>query len=486
MNPRIIKSMLLMHPIGLLAQGLRRLSALAHIPSVFTYNKRLPLFQRGDTIMAIFLRKTVTTLLVIGTAALLTIGIGHRVQAQMAPAAWIWGGHLWNYSTFKLDNSTARSMTEYMIWAGNDYSSNTDLNIRNPSYSHLYANLWRGDEGRARTVSIVNGAIQWNSAPAWSNPIGINTLPGSGSIQTQVNYRLGNDLYQSIWQSNYGYFRTVPIVNNVVQWNSASAWSNPIAISGMPGSGNMQAHGDYAVGNTLMQAIWRGNQGWSRSVPIVNGVVQWNQAGAWSGPININTLPGGGDIQATDNYVVGNTYWQSLWRSNVQWTRYAPIINGSVEFGQASDWWITTSQENLPGSGSVQAQGHYVLVPGTVAGTLPPEAIRAEERNLGATGYHGLAMPMDAEGWLCYIVTFPTGFCNMTNDRATSARILFSTYYGYPNQHYLARHEMGHVFGLYHPSEIDCPLPLTVMYVPSCPQLPTLQQDEINWINWTY
>ena len=200
--------------------------------------------------------------------------------------------------------------------------------------------------------------MQWTGANPWSGPIGLSGMPGSGSVQTQVNYRSGNDLYQSIWQSNSGYFRTVPIVNDAVQWGSASGWTGPIGIGSMPGSGDMQAHGDYAVGNTLVQAIWRNNWGYSRNVPIVGGVVLWGEAGTWSSPLSISTLPGSGDMQATDNYVGGNTYWQSFWRSNVQYTRYAPIINGVVRFDQVSAWSVTTAQENLPGSGSVQAQGN--------------------------------------------------------------------------------------------------------------------------------
>lgn len=440
--------------------------------------------------MAILRHKTGVTLLVIAAAALLTIGIGNSVRAQivpdaqMAPEAWQWNGHLWNFSTFKLDNSMARSMTQYMTNSGNNYSGSTDLNIAGASSSQLYESVWRNNQGWTRTVSVVNGAIQWGSAGAWSGPITLSGLPGSGDMQTQVNYRIGNGFIQAIWRSNQGWMRTVPIVNDVIQWGQAPAWGGPLSLSGLPGTGDLQTQGDYAAGNTLIQTIWRSDQGWTRYVPIVNGVVQWSQAGAWSGPLSINTLPGSGSIQASDNFVVGNTYWQTIWRSNQQYTRYAPIINGNVEFGQASDWWSTTSQENLPGSGSVQAQGNYVLVPNTVGGILPPQMIRAEEGQWAPLGYAGYAMPLNAAGNLCYFSPLvPTGNCNMTNAKATSARILFNTRYAYPNRDYLARHEMGHVFGLYHP---PCTDPITVMYTGCGVEPPFLQQDEITWINNTY
>lgn len=237
-------------------------------------------------------------------------------------------------------------------------NSDPIYNITDP----LFESAWRGNWGWSRTVAIdASGAIQWASAGAWTGPISIGGLPGSGDMQSEVNYRVGDNLVQGVWRSNQGWTRNIPIVNGVIQWASAPAWSGPISINGLPGSGDMQAHGDYAVGNTLIQAVWRSNQGWSRNAPIVNGVVQWGQAGSWSGPLSISTLSGSGDMQAQDNYVIGNTYWQIIWRNNTQWTRSAPIINGVVRFDLATLWSNTTSQENLPGSGNVQAQGNYVF-----------------------------------------------------------------------------------------------------------------------------
>jgi hypothetical protein len=433
-----------------------------------------------------------SSLLVICFATLLTIGIGNQVMAEMIPTAWEWNGHLWHGSSFKLDNSTAGSLQSDMVSAANNYHNSTVLTFLSSTNYALNESLWRGGIGYGRTVSIVHEAIQWGTNPQWSSPpTGLSSLPGSGTVQTLVNYRVGNVLVQGVWRSNQGWSREVPIVNNVVQWGSAPSWTGPIGIGGLPGSGDIQAHGDYAAGNYVIQSIWRSNQGWSRNVPIIGGVPQWGQAGSWSGPISINTLPGAGDIQAQDNYVVSNTYWQIIWRSNVQYTRYAPIINGSVDFGAASNWLITTAQENLPGSGSVQAQGNYVLIStGTNTGFLPPHVIRSEEANYGFVGFHAYTMPISQTGLYCYWTTVPTGSCNKTDRRAYSARILYNTYYDYPPRAWLSRHEMGHVFGLYHP---PCTDPYTVMFETSCyqpvgphPWPTTLQADEISYINSTY
>ncbi|MCB0047707.1 MAG: hypothetical protein KDD92_19955 [Caldilineaceae bacterium] len=225
----------------------------------------------------------------------------------------------------------------------------------------LNETIWRGNNGWGRSVAVeMDGSIQWGIADNWDWLGNTDSLPGSGTLQSQVNYRIGNNLVQGIWRGNQGWTRNVPIVNDVIQWNQAPGWSGPIGISGLPGSGDMQAHGDYAVGNTLVQGVWRNNQGWTRNVPIVNGSVQWNQAGNWGGPIGISGLPGSGDMQAQDNFVTANRYWQVIWRSNNQYTRSVPIVNGVIQWGQASSWTNTTLQENV-GSGTVQTQANYVF-----------------------------------------------------------------------------------------------------------------------------
>ena len=226
----------------------------------------------------------------------------------------------------------------------------------------LNEGIWRGDEGWTRAIAIDSSDnLQWDIAQGWSGPINISALPGSGTLQAQTNYRVGNNFIQAIWRGDQGWSRIIPISNDEIQWGQAPAWSGPVSIGSLPGSGSVQAHGDYATTNTLVQGIWRNNEGWTRNVPIVNGVIQWSQAGNWSGPISIGGLPGSGDIQAQDNFVVGNTYWQSIWRSDSQYSRSVPVVNGSIQWNQASAWSNTTAQENLSGTGSIQTQANYVF-----------------------------------------------------------------------------------------------------------------------------
>lgn len=78
--------------------------------------------------------------------------------------------------------------------------------------------------------------------------------------------------------------------------------------------------------------------------------------------------------------------------------------------------------------------------------------IRYVQGNYGATGWDGGTI-VYTDGTSC--VDWPTltlnGNCNSTNHKADFAYIYFNTYYNpgaYPT--YLAKHELGHVFGLDH------------------------------------
>ncbi|MCP4418215.1 MAG: S8 family peptidase [Chloroflexi bacterium] len=228
---------------------------------------------------------------------------------------------------------------------------------------HLHQSLWRNNQNFSRTVPIVNGQIQWNSSSAWAGPSSINGMPGSGNIQAQSIFIVGNQLEQSLWRGNQGWHRIVPIVNNQVQWGSASTWYGPYALNTLPGSGSVQAQSTFVVGNQLEQSLWRGNQGWHRIVPIVNNQVQWGSASTWYGPYALNTLPGSGSIQAQSTAVVDNTLEQGFWRGNQGWYRTVPIVNNQVQWGSAASWYGPISLSNLPGSGTVQAQSDFVILP---------------------------------------------------------------------------------------------------------------------------
>lgn len=415
------------------------------------------------------------------------------------------------------------------------------------TYSNLIMTGWRGNESYYRTTDI-SGNSSTSVRSAWRGSYLVGDFPGSGNILTISYLRGPSTVYQSIWRAGngvQGYFRQIPIASGGLNWNGATQWEGPLPLSSFPGFGAIQAHGDVLVGNTVYQTLWRGNQGWFREVPVVNGVIQWPSSGAgWQGPIPLGSMPGSGDMQAQDNYVIGSLVWQHMWRSNTRWTRSVPIINGIAQWNQASTWSNTTSDFSLPDPGiNISAAGSLVVYNYSATTQTPEPWISpsstwspAEERkshSINNTNFYlafsdttsqdmrnaaaeaasyydvisvlqsggGFRIEIDEKprgglyaGWArpkrgndyCYIEFFhtPTGNCNQTDRKADNAVIyLDSTQYNtLQTRIYVALHEMGHVFGLYH-------VPCTVNSVmrTGCPSPPTwLQTLEIVWINHNY
>ncbi len=224
----------------------------------------------------------------------------------------------------------------------------------------LYQPHWRGGQLWTRNVPIINGAPQWSSASAWVGPGSVSYLPGSDTLQTENFFMAGSTLWHQIWRGNQGWYRSLPTTRGQIDWSS-SGWSGPIPIGGLPGSGDMQTQTDFVVGSTLWQPFWRGNQGWYRTVPIVNSQPQWGSASGWTGPMPITALPGSGDIQTQADYTVGGTLWQSFWRGNQGFYRTVPIINGVPQWGSASAWSGPQPLTIWPGSGDIQAQSGFTI-----------------------------------------------------------------------------------------------------------------------------
>ena len=158
---------------------------------------------------------------------------------------------------------------------------NADYTIVTVPLSSATFNVNRGVGGTTATPTSTATPVPGGSCP-WSAPISLTTLPGSGSIQTHSDFIFSNGtkLEQSIWRGDQGFWRIVPVVAGEIVWASAGVWSQPISVSTLPGSGSIQTHSDFIFSNgtKLEQSIWRGDQGFWRIIPMVNGEPQWSCA----------------------------------------------------------------------------------------------------------------------------------------------------------------------------------------------------------------
>lgn len=110
-------------------------------------------------------------------------------------------------------------------------------------------------------------------------------------------------------------------------------WLGPVTLTGLPGTGSIQTFSEFIIGgSTVFQTYWRGSQAWARSVPISNGIMDISQATAWTGPTALTGYPGTGTVQAQSEAAVGTSVKQTFWRGDQGWWRYAPIVNNAPQW----------------------------------------------------------------------------------------------------------------------------------------------------------
>jgi hypothetical protein len=204
--------------------------------------------------------------------------------------------------------------------------------------------IWRGENGYMRNVPLEGGSPAWSKAQGWSPAIPLAPLPGTGAFQTHVTVVLPNKtLLQGYWRGNEGYSRTIPLDSTGRPiWDKATSWSEPVSIGTLPGSGDMQAQTAFTEANNthLVQAFWRGDKGYSRTFAIyADGSVDW-KSGAWSEVTDISSLPGAGSMQAQDDTMLPNgTLLQAFWRGGQGYVRTVPPTSaGTPDWLSASEW----------------------------------------------------------------------------------------------------------------------------------------------------
>jgi hypothetical protein len=111
----------------------------------------------------------------------------------------------------------------------------------------LLQSFWRGDQGWYRSVPVdAGGNPIWGQARPWRITY-LHLLPGVGSVQALCSevYAGKRDLLQTVWRSNQGFWRRVPIdAEGNILWSQARPWSAPVSTSGLPGSGNIEAQAE--------------------------------------------------------------------------------------------------------------------------------------------------------------------------------------------------------------------------------------------------
>jgi hypothetical protein len=232
-------------------------------------------------------------------------------------------------------------------------------------YPPLVQLFWRGSAGYSRQVAIVNGTPDFNQAQSWTTPPSSGGNPGSGDVQAWASVVINTTLHQEMWQGNTRWRRTVPITGGIEQWTGATAWVSGLGNFGtQPGSGDTQANNAYRICNTLYQGYWRGDQGFSRTIPIVNNLPDWNNVGSWQGPVTLNSLGAGtGSLQALSIYPISSTQMrQGIWRNNYGYSRTIPIVSCALDWNNATAWSAAVPIGNLGiGSGDMRAQDNYAL-----------------------------------------------------------------------------------------------------------------------------
>lgn len=67
-----------------------------------------------------------------------------------------------------------------------------------------------------------------------------------------------------------------------------------VDIDSLPGTGEIQAQDTILTSASLTLGVWRDNLGYVKTIPISNGEIQWALASGWSGPVSMSSLPGSG------------------------------------------------------------------------------------------------------------------------------------------------------------------------------------------------
>ena len=150
-------------------------------------------------------------------------------------------------------------------------------------------------------------------------------------------------LFESFCRDDQCWYRTVPIqTDGTLDGSKSGAWGGPEDVASLPGGGSIQAMSEFMMpSGQLFESFWRGDQRWYCIVPILpGGTPDWSSATAWSGPTDLSSFPGSGSMQGSRHLVLPNgQLFQSLWRGDQGWDRTIPFLpDGTPDWSNAGAW----------------------------------------------------------------------------------------------------------------------------------------------------
>ncbi len=222
------------------------------------------------------------------------------------------------------------------------------LTAHYPQY--FYQNLFSSDANcqEHRVPVDDNGNLLWSSSTLQACQ---TSAPGSGSMQSYTAYVTGDYLHEALWRGNKGYIRHVPLKSNgQVDWSNAPVWQQ--CCRGTAPA----AQGAFVVGNHFYQNVfWSATNCEQFKIPLNdNGNPIWSSS--TSQPCR-TSIPGSGTIESYTVYVKDGYIHEALWQGGKGYIRNIPLNWNYTEIDWSSpSYWY----QCCTGTGHA-AQGGYIL-----------------------------------------------------------------------------------------------------------------------------
>ncbi len=201
-------------------------------------------------------------------------------------------------------------------------------------------------------------------------------LPGSGSVIAATGYLVPNQpqiqpaslvpqptslLMQVIWQGEIGWTRKVPILRDIPQWDQAGGWGPHTLSETYPGTGEFQAVSSFVTGSLLFTWMIRGGELWTKADLVPGGPPPpADLSRPWQLEVGVS-FPTSGEVDAMMVYVLGGSVHVQMWSDAQKWTGSLPL-SGATRFQEISNWVGPDAVPEYPGSGDVHA--HFGVVSG--------------------------------------------------------------------------------------------------------------------------